>query len=94
MEDFSERRKEILNLQLEKLALTVLDYQHISITEARIQDLMVRSNETHAYPILLKKLVQQESTPFLSVFMQASPTNRLIENFRMQLAPLSVNLND
>jgi len=60
LDDFHQRRREVLNMRLDKLALTFLDYQHISIMEAKLQDLLLRSNETQAYPILLSKQPRKE----------------------------------
>lgn len=85
-----------MNLRLEKLSLTALNYQYINIMEAKLQEFMVRSNETQAYPILLRKQQRENVSerPFVELFMQANPTTHTIENFRMEFSPLSVSISD
>jgi hypothetical protein len=93
-EDFHLCRNEILNLQLDRMSLIVLYYQHINIMEAKIGDLSVKSNKTQANPILLLRQPTQNNTPFMDVFMQASPSQKLIENFKIVISPLIVNISD
>ena len=70
-----------MNLRHEKLSLTALNYQYINIMEAKLQEFMVKSNQTQAYPILLRKQQRKNVSerPFVELLMQANSTTHYRE---------------